>query len=96
MPGTEVAVCQVVEQDHGLERLAGRDHAARSCASRPSSTPEPVEVHLPIGNVNRAVGTILGCEVTRRYGAGGLPEDTIQLHFRARPARASAPSCRAG
>jgi glutamate synthase (ferredoxin) len=36
---------------------------------------------LPIRNVNRVVGTILGSEVTRRFGAVGLPEDTIRLHF---------------
>ena len=36
---------------------------------------------LPIRNVNRVVGTIVGSEITRRWGAEGLPEDTIQLHF---------------
>ena len=36
---------------------------------------------LPIRNVNRVVGTILGSEVTRRYGSQGLPDDTIHLHF---------------
>ncbi|NUU63528.1 glutamate synthase large subunit [Paenibacillus agri] len=40
-----------------------------------------VEASLPITNVNRAVGTILGSELTRKYGAAGLPEDTIRLHF---------------
>ncbi len=42
---------------------------------------QPVSLHLPIRNVNRATGTILGCEVTKRYGAEGLPDDTIRLHF---------------
>ncbi|MDQ1241143.1 MAG: glutamate synthase large chain, partial [Pseudomonadota bacterium] len=37
---------------------------------------------LPIRNVNRVVGTITGSEITRKYGAKGLPEDTIRLHFR--------------
>jgi glutamate synthase (ferredoxin) len=40
-----------------------------------------VSVTLPIHNVNRVVGTMLGSAVTRRYGPAGLPEDTIQLHF---------------
>lgn len=40
-----------------------------------------VEASLPITNVNRAVGTILGSELTRKYGAAGLPDDTIRLHF---------------
>ena len=36
---------------------------------------------MPIRNVNRTVGTILGSEVTRAYGAAGLPEGTIKIHF---------------
>ena len=36
---------------------------------------------LPIRNVNRTVGTMLGYEVTKRYGGEGLPDDTIQLKF---------------
>jgi glutamate synthase domain-containing protein 2/glutamate synthase domain-containing protein 3 len=42
---------------------------------------EKVEVELPIRNVNRTVGTILGSELSRRWGADGLPEDTIVLRF---------------
>jgi len=41
----------------------------------------PVQLQLPIRNANRTVGTILGSEVTRRYGAAGLPEDTIKITF---------------
>jgi glutamate synthase domain-containing protein 3 len=37
---------------------------------------------LPIRNVNRVVGTITGSEVTRKYGAAGLPEDKIQIRFK--------------
>ena len=36
---------------------------------------------MPIGNANRVVGTIVGSEITRRYGAAGLAEDTVQLTF---------------
>jgi glutamate synthase (NADPH/NADH) large chain len=36
---------------------------------------------MPIRNVNRVVGTILGAEITKRYGAKGLPDDTIKLKF---------------
>ena len=42
---------------------------------------EKVTATLPIRNVNRVVGTILGSEVTRRHGPAGLPENTIQLRF---------------
>lgn len=39
----------------------------------------PVHIELPVHNTDRAVGTRLGAEVTRRYGAGGLPEGTIDI-----------------
>ena len=42
---------------------------------------ETVEIDLPIRNVNRTVGTILGSELTRKYGAAGLPDDTIRIKF---------------
>jgi glutamate synthase domain-containing protein 2 len=56
---------------------------------------EPVAATLPIRNVNRVVGTMLGSEVTRRYGADGCRKTPSACTSRARPARASAPSCRA-
>ena len=43
--------------------------------------PVPVSVELPITNVDRTVGTLLGAEITRRYGGAGLPDDTISLTF---------------
>ena len=46
-----------------------------------AGTLRQVKATLPIGNTNRVVGTITGSEITRRFGPGGLPEDTIQLHF---------------
>src|SRR5207248_2608642 len=42
----------------------------------------PVSATLPIRNVNRVAGTVVGSEVTRRHAAAGVPEDTIRLHFR--------------
>ncbi|UCH54235.1 MAG: glutamate synthase subunit alpha, partial [Pseudomonadota bacterium] len=42
---------------------------------------KPLDVILPIRNTNRTVGTILGYEVSKRYGAEGLPDDTIRIHF---------------
>jgi glutamate synthase (NADPH/NADH) large chain len=41
----------------------------------------PVSVTLPISNVDRTVGTLLGSEISRRFGAAGLPDDTISLTF---------------
>ena len=54
-------------QDHGLERRA-RQRADRARASDALEHATPVSLELPIRNVNRTVGTMLGYEVTRRYG----------------------------
>ncbi|GAA3332015.1 hypothetical protein GCM10020331_090860 [Ectobacillus funiculus] len=43
---------------------------------------ERVEATLSIRNINRVAGTMLGSEITKRYGAKGLPEDTIRLTFK--------------
>jgi glutamate synthase (NADPH/NADH) large chain len=42
---------------------------------------QQVKGTFPIKNTNRVVGTIVGAEVTKRYGKDGLPADTIQFHF---------------
>jgi glutamate synthase (ferredoxin) len=80
VPDTVGRYCQV-EQDHGLEESL--DHTTLLDLCKPAlETKTPISADLPIRNVNRAVGTILGSEVTRRYGAQGLPDDTIRLHFK--------------
>jgi len=69
-----------VAQDHGLERTLDYRVLLELC--RPAlEHGVPVVATLPVRNANRAVGTMLGSQVTRRYGASGLPEDTIRLYF---------------
>jgi glutamate synthase (ferredoxin) len=71
--------CQV-EQDHGLAESLDQTVLIDRC--RPAiDYREKVEINLPIRNINRAVGTAVGSEVTLRYGSAGLPEDTIRLNF---------------
>lgn len=41
----------------------------------------PLSADLKINNTNRTVGTILGSEITKRYGEAGLPEDLIRFNF---------------
>ncbi len=78
--GPDVAVRKVRDQDHGI--AASLDATTLVPACRPAlERGEPVALDLPIRNTNRTVGTILGSELTRRYGGAGLPEDTIQLKF---------------
>ncbi|BCG57639.1 glutamate synthase large subunit [Paenibacillus sp. URB8-2] len=68
------------KQNHGLEETLDVS-TLLSLAAPAIENGTVVEASLPITNVNRAVGTILGSELTRKYGAVGLPEDTIRLHF---------------
>lgn len=76
----EVGRVQQIEQDHGLEQTLDTQVLLALCQPALERGCR-VEATLPIRNVNRTVGTLLGGEVTRRYGAAGLPEDTICLHF---------------
>ncbi len=78
--GPDVAIRCVREQDHGLEQSLDRTTIVPLCKDALEKR-EPVDAILPIKNINRTVGTILGFEITRRYGGEGLPEDTIKLHF---------------
>ena len=71
--------CQT-QQDHGLDKSLDKTILLDICKPALESG-KTVSVTLPIRNVNRVVGTMLGSAVTRRYGPEGLPEDTIQLHF---------------
>jgi glutamate synthase (NADPH) large chain len=66
-------------QDHGLEKAL--DHAFLDACAPALADATPVSVELAITNVDRTVGTLLGSEISRRYGAAGLPDDTISLTF---------------
>ena len=70
---------QRTEQDHGLDRAL--DQTLIQLAEGALSDSRPVTIDIPIRNVNRTVGTLLGSEVTRRHGARGLPDDTIVVSF---------------
>ena len=78
-PGVDGSRRCTTAQDHGLTRAMDRE-LIMLCAPALESE-EPIRARLPIRNVHRTVGTMLGAEVTRRYGGGGLPEGTIDLTF---------------
>ncbi|MCB0171543.1 MAG: glutamate synthase large subunit, partial [Anaerolineae bacterium] len=78
--GPEVGRYCQIEQDHGLDKALDLQVLLDLCQPALENG-EPVAATLPIKNVNRVVGTILGSELTRRYGGAGLPEDTIRLRF---------------
>lgn len=64
-------------QDHGLEKAL--DHVLIERAAGALTDGTPVRVELPVRNVNRTVGTLLGHELTRKWGEEGLPEGTIDV-----------------
>ena len=69
-------------QDHGLEKSLDNRVLLPLCKDAiEKGKPVRPEESIPIRNVNRVVGTIVGSEITRRHGPRGLPEDTIRLHF---------------
>jgi glutamate synthase (ferredoxin) len=78
--GPEVGRFCQMPQDHGIERSLDMTTLMKVC--KPAiEKKQKVKTTLPIRNVNRVAGTIVGSEVTRRHGATGLPEDTIQITF---------------
>jgi glutamate synthase (ferredoxin) len=79
VPSSVGRFCQI-PQDHGLEKALDNTVLLKLCEGA-IERKEKVVAALPIRNVNRVVGTIVGSEITRRWGAEGLPEDTIEIHF---------------
>ncbi|MDP9101664.1 MAG: glutamate synthase large subunit [Actinomycetota bacterium] len=66
-------------QDHGLDQAL--DNTLIQLCDGALSDATPVRLELPVRNVNRTVGTMLGAEVTRRHGGVGLPDGTIDITF---------------
>jgi glutamate synthase (NADPH/NADH) large chain len=69
----------ITTQDHGLDVVLDRE-LIRICEPA-LRTGDPVRAQFDIRNVDRTVGTLLGAEVTRKYGGNGLPAGTIDLTF---------------
>ncbi|MGI8537598.1 MAG: glutamate synthase large subunit [Mycobacteriales bacterium] len=71
------ALSQTVPQDHGLQHAL--DNRLIELSEKALIDGTPVHVDGPVRNVNRTVGTMLGAEVTRRFGGAGLPDGTIDI-----------------
>ena len=67
------------QQDHGL--TAALDNQLISLAKPALEGQKALRLEMPIRNVNRTVGTMLGSEITRKYGGSGLPANTIDITF---------------
>ncbi len=68
---------QTVPQDHGLQHAL--DNRLIELAEDALLTGAPINLSLPVRNVNRTVGTMLGAQLTRRHGGKGLPDGTIDI-----------------
>jgi glutamate synthase (ferredoxin) len=79
--GAEVGRFCSMKQDHGLDKSLDVTTLLELC--RPAiERGEKVVAEMPIRNVNRVVGTITSGEITKKWGAKGLPADTIRIHFK--------------
>jgi glutamate synthase (ferredoxin) len=67
----------VTAQNHGLAGVL--DHTLIAKSEPALERRAPVDFSMPVRNGDRAVGTMLGYEVTRRFGGAGLPDDTIKV-----------------
>jgi glutamate synthase (NADPH/NADH) large chain len=74
-PGT--ARHQTRPQEHGLDKAL--DNTLIQLCEGALSSGDRVHLDLPVRNVNRTVGTMLGYELTKRWGGEGLPDDTIDV-----------------
>ena len=79
--GPNVGTFRSMAQDHLISQSLDATKLLELC--RPAiERGEKVEASMPIVNTNRVVGTITGAEISRKYGAAGLPDGTIHLKFK--------------
>ncbi|MFD7865895.1 glutamate synthase large subunit [Streptomyces sp. NPDC057682] len=72
------------EQDHGLAKALDNELirlAADALGADSAESAQPVRAQVAIRNINRTVGTMLGHEVTKKFGGAGLPDDTVDITF---------------
>lgn len=78
--GSDIGTYCQIPQDHGLDKSLDLRELL-SIAKPAIENEEKVEAKFRIKNTDRVVGTIVGNEITKRYGAAGLPEDTVSIKF---------------
>jgi glutamate synthase (ferredoxin) len=76
-----IARCRGVLDQFTAEDAEGKPGSSSVSSATSAVRRAGISLDLPIRNVNRTVGTMLGYEVTTRFGAAGLPDDTIRLKF---------------
>ena len=76
----EVGQFKMIPQDHGLEHVL--DRKLIKFAERTLHTGKPHNGEFKIWNTDRAVGTMLSNEISKKYKGEGLPEDSLSYRFR--------------
>ncbi|MBF0356999.1 MAG: glutamate synthase large subunit [Magnetococcales bacterium] len=76
---SNIAVRKVQDQNHAIDKVL--DHKLMELADLAFETLQPIEIRLPILNTNRSVGAMLGGAISKQFGANGLPDNTIKIHF---------------
>ncbi len=76
-PRAETGTYCYESQDHGLELAL--DNTIIRNAQAAIEKGQKVRMELPVININRVVGTMLSHEIAKKWGAEGLPEDTIHI-----------------
>jgi glutamate synthase (NADPH/NADH) large chain len=67
-------------QDHGIADVL--DWQLLDCAKPCFESGQPVSGEYELSNRNRAVGTLLSNEISKRFGSAGLPGGTLHFRFR--------------
>ncbi len=75
----ETSLFNTESQDHGLAEVL--DWQLLKAAKKSIDQQTSVKASFPIKNTDRTVGTIVSNEITKKYRAAGLPEDTVHFKF---------------
>jgi glutamate synthase (NADPH) large chain len=81
VPDSDIKSVCVSQQDHELQKTMDQRILIPICEYAIKDK-KPITASFPIRNIDRAVATQLGSEITKRHGSEGLPEDTVSLRFR--------------
>ncbi|GAB5554057.1 MAG: glutamate synthase large subunit [Saprospiraceae bacterium] len=76
----EVGQYKMVAQDHGIDQVLDRKLINKARAAL--QTQQKVEGEFAILNTDRATGTMLSNEISKKYEGAGLPDATIDFRFR--------------
>ncbi len=75
------AVRCVKDQKHGIDSVLDRKLIERVKPALDAGKDVNAYLEMPIGNTDRSVGAMLSCEISRKHGEAGLPDDSVQCNI---------------